>query len=1190
MSSIQKPARKKRNRRRKFAHKKAPANDVLSRAFSEREETIKEILTLEENESYVSKQAEEILNRSKKIIASEFEIFISNIPYHVDAKELAIYLSSQLDNEAVVVRCQILEKNSRSMGSAIVLLKSKDLFLRLHLKCLMLQGRRLNIKEGNGQSKRHRRIHDENTSFSINQIDIGWSKQLLNAEYFISDWCKLNDDCLEFQIISSKRAISIGFKHNENKYKIEIFLSHIRNVQLKHDMDDPNNVILLFQCMESPLLYGPESNPFSTIFDNILGLFSLNMDNKMLLSGMKSKFLWEVDIVDHDELVRTIDCTHTNAFGRCLVYRIKFNIQEAVTRVEKEKPRFGLRRRGLDGGVRGGEAVTGTEREREFQRLLKALQDYRILKSKTVNISPSVTLYQRAWGPEREHRIWAYLESNHIPFSVLYLLHCLYAKKVFDLFSLSYDYDNTEVTTTNTAASDQAAILDETTPIHYEVLDTFRVLLKAYSNKRIEFVLKYLFYGNRVHFQDFLSGLRELLNDESLGLDDEAVATAAAAGDSYYEEEKDESDNPRVEEDADDVEEEPERDTMLVRRVYATPLRICPQPPEPEASNRVLRQYRQHLDRFMRVLFVDESFGSILQAGTNDIFERRIRPLVHDGIIVCGRRFIFLAYSNSQIREHSAWFYDESIHSNIGDGSTASRAVSFPSAEDIRRGVGDLSSIRIPGKHAARLGQGFSNTVPGITVPTRDFIIVDDVIRNNYVFSDGVGMICESFADKIKENLRLSFSPSAYQIRFGGAKGMLVVTPDGFLEKDCSVAFRPSMMKFESTHRELEICGYAKAIPFFLNRQIITLLSSRGIRDEVFLTLLQNMTNKIDSAMRHNDEAIEMLYCHADIGYDDESVAPLAGVWSLLHVGVDVQKDRYVRGMMRAVRRKLLLDIQTKTRIFVPGAICLIGVMDEYGLLREGEVFVQSRDRRGAPRIWTGLVAVGRSPSLHPGDIRRLIARDVAELRHLVNVVVFPSRGSRPHANEMSGGDLDGDIYFVISDPNLIPASDFPAATYAPPPTPSELANVSIRDVEDFFVNYIKNDNLGKIANAHLIHADINPSGARCTECLQLAQLHSTAVDFLKTGVPADFPPSLRTSKSPTFMNQPNKSQYESTKVLGIIHKRIEDKIEPYRRSLAEHDELVCDRCTSTKDLKTAVTSRQHLKPWWSTTLDYGVL
>ena len=228
----------------------------------------------------------------------------------------------------------------------------------------------------------------------------------------------------------------------------------------------------------------------------------------------------------------------------------------------------------------------------------------------------------------------------------------------------------------------------------------------------------------------------------------------------------------------------------------------------------------------------------------------------------------------------------------------------------------------------------------------------------------------------------------------------------------------------------------------------------------------------------------------------------MAGVWLLLYVGVDVQKDRYVRGVRRAIRRKLLLDIQSKTRIFVPDAICLIGVMDEYGLLQEGKAFVQSRDRRGAPEIWTGLVAVGRRPSLHPGDIRRLTARDVEDLRHLVNVVVFPAPGNRPRANETSGGDLDADIYFVISDPNLIPASDLPACYLCPPLPPLELSNVSIRDVEDFFFNYIKNDNLGEIAIAHVIHVDISPSGTRCSECLQLAQLHYCG------GLPEDRRPS----------------------------------------------------------------------------------
>jgi RNA-dependent RNA polymerase len=74
---------------------------------------------------------------------------------------------------------------------------------------------------------------------------------------------------------------------------------------------------------------------------------------------------------------------------------------------------------------------------------------------------------------------------------------------------------------------------------------------------------------------------------------------------------------------------------------------------------------------------------------------------------------------------------------------------------------------------------------------------------------------------------------------------------------------------------------------------------------------------------------------------------------------------------------------------------------------------------------------VGRNPSLHPGDLRVLTPRNVRALHHLVDVVVFPSNGERPHCDEMSGGDLDGDIYFVIWDTDLIPKTDFTPMAYA---------------------------------------------------------------------------------------------------------------------------------------------------------------
>ena len=50
-----------------------------------------------------------------------------------------------------------------------------------------------------------------------------------------------------------------------------------------------------------------------------------------------------------------------------------------------------------------------------------------------------------------------------------------------------------------------------------------------------------------------------------------------------------------------------------------------------------------------------------------------------------------------------------------------------------------------------------------------------------------------------------------------------------------------------------------------------------------------------------------------------------------------------------------------------------------------------------------GPVVVTRNPCLHPGDVRQLEAVDASELRHLVDCVVFPRNGSRPHPSEMAG-------------------------------------------------------------------------------------------------------------------------------------------------------------------------------------------
>lgn len=53
-----------------------------------------------------------------------------------------------------------------------------------------------------------------------------------------------------------------------------------------------------------------------------------------------------------------------------------------------------------------------------------------------------------------------------------------------------------------------------------------------------------------------------------------------------------------------------------------------------------------------------------------------------------------------------------------------------------------------------------------------------------------------------------------------------------------------------------------------------------------------------------------------------------------------------------------------------------------------------------------------------------------------------------------------------------------------------------------FFIQFMENDQLGRIATLHQILADQMEHGTMDKGCIQLAEMHSTAVDFSKTGVP----------------------------------------------------------------------------------------
>ena len=255
--------------------------------------------------------------------------------------------------------------------------------------------------------------------------------------------------------------------------------------------------------------------------------------------------------------------------------------------------------------------------------------------------------------------------------------------------------------------------------------------------------------------------------------------------------------------------------------VIITPSRILLEGPYPTQSNRVIRLYQDHApalaERFIRVEFRDEDHLSYRWDGDVDgarFLQRRVGTILRRGFELGGREFEFLAYSTSALREHSVWFV--SPFRDPIDG--------YVTAERIRSSLGDFSELlRTPSKYAARIAQAFTATDRSIKIRRDQWDEQPDLGPH----TDGVGTISPQLADMIWDKQceaghnvwKRHVKPSAYQFRFLGYKGVVVV--DHRLE-GVKMRLRKSQRKFPVNDDEeayFEIAqSFGKPNKVYLNR------------------------------------------------------------------------------------------------------------------------------------------------------------------------------------------------------------------------------------------------------------------------------------------------------------------------------------------------------------------------------------
>ncbi|CAM2712695.1 unnamed protein product [Rotaria socialis] len=592
---------------------------------------------------------------------------------------------------------------------------------------------------------------------------------------------------------------------------------------------------------------------------------------------------------------------------------------------------------------------------------------------------------------------------------------------------------------------------------------------------------------------------------------------------------------------------------FVMRKIYITPSTILYEGPYHEEKCVVTRQFVQHQDRFLRVTFRDEDYRVLHNYNDNmaKIYES-IKTILRNGANVCDRHYQFLAFSSSQLREHSCWMF-----AGAADGTTA---------DSIREWMGDFRNVRPVAKLAARLGQSFSKSLQGIQlennrrgeIPDLKTKITLGENSREYCFTDGIGIISATFAKKLSQQLKFTqkVGPCAFQIRCGGYKGMVCLDiANRITDSDVDVYFRESMKKFDANTFSIDVVRTSLSPSVaYLNRQIILLLSSLGIPDDVFISLQDKMLQQLKALTGNSHETQAAIKELNEFGGNGCHAFLFAYLKSL-----GEQKDPFARQLLFALKAFLVKELRTKAKLRVPDAWSLLGVIDETQTLKYGEVFIQIDNSHHRPddpqkQILQGPVVVTRNPCFHPGDIRKLTAVDIPALHRLKNVIVFPMNGPRPHPMEMSGGDLDGDTFWISCNPKLIFSKNEEPFDYQDQEDQANIETQSqtnvqytIKDVCNFFGEYIAADNLGLIANRHLAFADQLENGLKHDKCSQLARMHSVAVDFAKKGINAPrLTSELRPLKYPHYMEKQDKESYKSTTVLGIIY----DKVASYQSNL----------------------------------------
>ncbi|KAK7314414.1 hypothetical protein VNO77_32936 [Canavalia gladiata] len=233
-----------------------------------------------------------------------------------------------------------------------------------------------------------------------------------------------------------------------------------------------------------------------------------------------------------------------------------------------------------------------------------------------------------------------------------------------------------------------------------------------------------------------------------------------------------------------------------------------------------------------------------------------------------------------------------------------------------------------------------------------------------------------------------------------------------------TIQVRPSMIKVEtdSSAQNIQSINSIEVVTTsikpnrtYLSKQLIVLLSYGGVPNEFFMEILRNNLEDADRVYTNKCAALRSSVYHGEM--DEYNAAGMI----LCGIPLDEPFLQYHLSKLAKEEKKRL----RQGKLYVPDCFYLMGTVDPTRRLEKNQVCIIHENGQ-----ITGDVLVYRHPGLHFGDIHIMHARNVDGLESYVGhgkyAIFFPCVGPRSVADEIGGGDFDGDMYWVSKHPQLL--------------------------------------------------------------------------------------------------------------------------------------------------------------------------